>query len=315
MKNGLVHMSLLALLLFSACKRNEEQPESPETPSSGKLVVACDESFRPLIDEEVRSFEAAYPDADIQVHYKPEPDVLNEFLQNHIRVAIISRKLTEEEFGYYQQQQIDLKQYKIATDAVVFVVHPDNPDSVMSYDQILGVLEGKLTSWNKLNAASRNDSIVVVFDHGKSSTVRYLDEEVLHGKSLAKNAFAVDSEAAVIDYVTSNPSALGVIGLSWISVKDDSIANEFLSKVRVVAIIPADSTGDKASYLPYRYNLIQGKYPFLRNLFLLNQEAGVGLGTGFASYVLSERGQLIIHHFGLLAARKPIRIIELQNDF
>ena len=56
--------------------------------------------------------------------------------------------------------------------------------------------------------------------------------------------------------------------------------------------------GDKF-YKPNQNSLINGVYPFLRNIYVINGEGTNGLGTGFATWLNSPRGQLIVLKSGL----------------
>ena len=52
-------------------------------------------------------------------------------------------------------------------------------------------------------------------------------------------------------------------------------------------------------YKPDQNSLINGLYPFLRNIYIINCEGKNGLGTGFANWLNSPRGQLIVLKSGL----------------
>jgi phosphate transport system substrate-binding protein len=47
----------------------------------------------------------------------------------------------------------------------------------------------------------------------------------------------------------------------------------------------------------------------------VNCEIGTRLGTGFSSFVASDKGQRIILKSGLLPAVMPVRFIEVSNEF
>jgi phosphate transport system substrate-binding protein len=53
----------------------------------------------------------------------------------------------------------------------------------------------------------------------------------------------------------------------------------------------------------------------MRDVYAIITEGRLGLGTGFANFIMNEQGQLIVHHFGLVAAKQPVRVIELKKEF
>jgi phosphate transport system substrate-binding protein len=64
---------------------------------------------------------------------------------------------------------------------------------------------------------------------------------------------------------------------------------------------------------PSQNNLINGKYPFLRNVYVINCEGRDGLGTGFANWLCSPRGQLIVLKSGLGPHELRAREFNIKN--
>jgi len=307
---------LLAFVSFVSCTNKSVKNEKTiDTPESGEISISVDASFKPLIEEELNTFHLTYPDARIHTHYQPEQDVISDFTGKKVPLVIIPREMSADEQSIFQQAQIPFQQIKIGTDALAFVVNKSNQDSLFLYSQIVDILTGKISRWNEISSNASADSILIVFDNRRSSTIRYLENDVMNGGKLSSRAYAVDSESMVINYVEQNPRAIGVIDVSRISETDDDSSQLFLQRIRVASVSQKDSLNHPEFFLPTRYNMLYGKYPFLRNLYILLSEGHMGLGTGFANYVMSEQGQLIIHHFGLVAAKQPLRVIELKNQF
>ena len=71
--------------------------------------------------------------------------------------------------------------------------------------------------------------------------------------------------------------------------------------------------GDDAFYTPKQINLINGIYPFLRNVYIIDCEGRDGLGTGFANWLMSPRGQLIVLRSGLGPHKIVPREFNLKN--
>jgi phosphate transport system substrate-binding protein len=301
--------------LFISCKNKAaSNPENSDTPISGKIKILADASFAPLIKSEITTFSAIYPEATIDAGYLPEKQVTDSFFSSgKIRLMIIARRLQENEKSYFTKMGLPPREIKIAIDALALIVHDENPDTNLTYQQVIDLLNGRIDSWKQIDSSSALGKITVVFDNKLSSTVRYVNEELLKGQPLTSNAFAADSNSAVIDYVSNNPSAIGVLGASWIIDRSDSSNENFSKKIRVVSVSSGDSSG--SFYLPSKRFIYSMKYPFLRELFIISQEKHDGLGTGFATYVASDEGQRIVQRFGLLPIDNAVRIIEIQNQF
>jgi len=101
---------------------------------------------------------------------------------------------------------------KIAYDAVTLLTNKSNPDSLFTDDQVKKIVTGEISKWNQVNPKSANTPIQVVYDNKNSGTLRYL-REYSGNRDLSKNTFAVESSNAVIDYVSNNKNAIGLLEL------------------------------------------------------------------------------------------------------
>ncbi|MEG1574765.1 MAG: phosphate ABC transporter substrate-binding protein, partial [Bacteroidales bacterium] len=52
-----------ATLLFVSC--NRQAKSYPDTPTSGVITISADETFAPVLDQEIDIFEFQYPEAHI----------------------------------------------------------------------------------------------------------------------------------------------------------------------------------------------------------------------------------------------------------
>lgn len=111
-----------------------------------------------------------------------------------------------------------------------------------------------------------------------------------------------------MDYVSQNENALGLIGLEWISDKDDSTSNSFMKRIRVMSV-----AGDSTHFKPYQAYLALKYYPLARKVTILSREARSGLGSGFMAFVASERGQRIVLKAGLVPVTMPLRVVEINR--
>ena len=66
--------------------------------------LAADESFEPIIQEEIDVFESLYPLAGIVPRYTTEVEAINLLLKDSVRLAIATRTLTEEEMNSFHSR-------------------------------------------------------------------------------------------------------------------------------------------------------------------------------------------------------------------
>jgi phosphate transport system substrate-binding protein len=292
-------------LLTSGCKSFKEQEDAlPDNSRKGTIHVSADESFKPVIDELVKVYEANHPGTRIIVQFKPEAECLKDFLVDSIRMIITTHWFSDEEKDFVVDSLgLSPKTMTIARDAVAVIVNKQAPDSLFTMTEIREILTGKFKK-----------NLIPVFDGVKAtSTVRFIIDSVLKGDSLTPKAMAARSSEGVIDYVTKNTGVIGFIGVSWIGNPEDTAQQSFLKKVRMAGIESTDIPGGYVK--AYQANIYIKRYPMVRDLVYILKENYNGLGTGFANFMSGEIGQLIFKRAYLAPAQlnlgiRPVRLNE-----
>ena len=285
------------------------KPEPTDTPTSGDVNIVVDESYSLLFDTEINTFQAFYDLAHVHAKYLQENEALKMMLNDSCKVIVMNRDLSPEERTTFENNNIYPKSTKIAEDAIAIVVNPENTDTIFTPSLFRSILDGQDSLWSQINAVSLLGRINVVFDNKGSANARYIQDSLMKGKTFSDHVFAVKSNPDVIEYVSQNKNAIGVLSVNWISDRDDSLSQNFLKKVKVVGMRTTE--GGKA-YKPFQAYIKTKEYPFCRDVYMINRQTRAGLGMGFVSYVASEKGQLIILKAGLIPAIASVRIIELK---
>ena len=317
-KQWVLGTSLAITGLLAGCNRPNDKGELEvsDTPTTGKLTLTVDETFQPIMKAEIDTFQELYRYAKVTPQYKPERDVVQDLLENRARVVVLSRELTATEAASLEREQLVPKTTRIATDGLAVILHPSNPDSLLTMAQLRDIFTGKSTRWEQVSgkAQAKLGEINVVFDANRSSTSRFVQDSVTRGAALTSRIFASKSNPALIDYVASHPGAIGVIGANWISDRDDKTVESFLKKIRVAGIAAKSSPTPDDYLQPYQAYLALKTYPLRRNLYMISRDARAGLGTGFISFVAGSKGQLIILKSGLVPAIGQTRIVNTASQ-
>jgi phosphate transport system substrate-binding protein len=313
MKNKISYSSVtvvLSLLMgLYSCDKTGKKAEPTDTPTSGEVNIAIDESYSLLFDTQIYTFESLYENATVHARYLPETEALKSLMDDSVKVVVMNRALNEGEKQSFKAQNIFPIETKIAEDAIAFVVNNENSDTNLLYDQIEKILNGTDSTWKQVNPNSTLGKLNIIFDNPNSANARYIADFSKQDK-LPTNAFAVKSNAEVVDFVSKNKGALGVISVNWISDNADSTSISFLKKIKVVGI---SKEGDSERfYKPYQAYIKTKDYPFCRDVYMINRQTRAGLGKGFVSFVAGTKGQLIILKMGLVPAIAPVRMIEIN---
>lgn len=303
---------LVMLSLLSACQ-GKPKDGLTDTYTSGVIAIAADESFRPIVQEEIDVFEGMFPLAGIVPRYVTEVEAVNLLLKDSLRLAITSRRLTPEEMNSFHSRKFYPQEIKIATDGLALITHRGNRDTLITMKDIRRILTGDAKRWKDIYPDSRLEDIRLVFDHKNSSTVRFAVDSICKGASLSDQVKALKTNKEVIEYVARTPDAIGIIGVNWLSDKNDSTGLSFSKEVQVMSVSAADKATPENSFKPYQAYLFYGDYPLARSIYALLNDPRSALAWGFASFLSSDRGQRIILKSGLVPATQPVRVVNVKD--
>lgn len=314
MKKRLWLIALLFLAVLAACHRKPKNGLT-DTYTSGVIEIAADESFQPIVQEEIDVFEGLFPLAGIVPRYTTEVEAVNLFLKDSVRLAITTCPLTEEEMNSFHSRKFFPREIKLATDGLALIVNRRNPDSLMSVRDLRRILTGEVQHWKELYPSSGLGRIRVVFDNKNSGTVRFAVDSICRDKPLsARDVKALHTNPQVIDYVARTPGAMGIVGVNWLGNKGDTTRLSFRDEVRVMAVSAADVATPASSYKPYQAYLFYGDYPLARSVYILLNDPRNALPWGFASFLTSGRGQRVILKSGLVPATQPVRVVDVKDE-
>ncbi len=298
----------IVMFVFIACNNLEVgKDQATDTPTSGDVNIVVDEGYKPLFETEIYTFESLYVNARVHVKYKNEKQALNDVINDSCKVIVINRDLTSDEKKYFESKNLYPKTTKIAEDAIAFVVNNENPDTNIAYVKFMRLVAGLDTNWSMINKNNKSGAVKIIFDNPGSANAAAI---ALFRKenNLPANAFAVNTNNEVIEYVNKHKGAIGVVSVNWISDKDDSLTMKYKQMVKIVAV---SSLADTSKYFkPYQAYIKTKEYPFTRDVYMISRQTRAGLGMGFVSFVAGDAGQRIILKMGLIPAIAPTRLIK-----
>ena len=286
-------------LLFIMCNQKEKLNSDNEVILKGNATLLVDETLTPIIEDQVAVFESNYK-AKFKIISKSESEIVNSFLIGKSVIAVLSRKLSDQENKIFEQKKIIPKTTKFATDAIAFISNKSTTDTLIDLKSIVDYLQG--INKGKIKG--------LVFDNPNSSTVRYMN--LLAGVKSApeKGIYSFKTNDEVIKFVSENQGMIGIVGVNWLSQPSLNMV-KYVNQVNVYSVKGLEGTN---YYYPSQNNIAEGKYPLARDLFIINCQGYSGLGMGFASFVAGDIGQRIVLKSGLLPVTIPGRRLNIRND-
>ena len=268
---------------LAACKQSVK--ETVDTVNSGTIHISVDESFKPVMEEQIKVFEKTHPEAHIIAVYKTEADCFKDLYTDTLnRMVIVTRGLRDEEDVYFSDKLHYLPAWdNIANDAITIIVNSRSTDTLFTLERLK----------NQLTGRTNRDQKIVFDGLNATSTVRFAMDSILKGAKFDTSVVqAVSGSQAVIDYVAKTENAIGFVGISWIGNPEDIAQAEMLKKVKIGYVSCTVCDGEPF-VKPMQASILTRRYPLVRGLYYILKENYSGLGRGFVNFLNQERGQLI----------------------
>ena len=242
---------------------------------TGTVSTDGSTSMEKVIGALSESFMAA--NGGVTVNYNPtgSGSGITAVQEGTCDIGLSSRALKDEE------KAAGLKETVLAYDGIAIIVHPDNPVSDLTLEQIAKLYTGEITNWKDVGG---NDAEVVLIGREAASGTRDGFESITGTKDACQYRQELTSTGDVITAVSQNPDAIGYASLA--SVKDT------VKALNVGGVTPSEATVKDGSYLVQR--------PFV--LVTVEGKALSPAAQAFFDYALSADAASIISAAGAVAA-------------
>lgn len=232
------------------------------TTLSGALKMSGSTSVQPLAEKLARAFMQKYPQVQIAVTGGGSGVGIKDAAEGKVNIGNSSRALKDTD-------PKGLIGTTIARDAVAVVVHPNNPVSALTKQQVKDIYTGKITNWQAVGG--QNAPIIVNSRTAPSGTFDFFSEEFLDKEKVVATAKQHASNGLVRQAVASNENAIGFISMGYL---DNTVKAPLMNGV--TASIE---------------NAKNGTYHFVRPFVMVTKGEPAGLARAFLEFVLSNEGQ------------------------
>ena len=231
---ALVLTALLALSLVacgSESKTDDTKTDDQPAALTGTVSTDGSTSMEKIIGALSESFMAQ--NSGVTVNYNPtgSGSGITAVQEGTCDIGLSSRALKDEE------KSAGLKETVLAYDGIAIIVHPDNPVSDLSVEQLAQLYTGEITNWKDVGG---NDAEVVLIGREAASGTRDGFESITGTKDKCQYRQELTSTGDVITAVSQNPDAIGYASLA--SVKDS------VKALNVDGVTPSEATVKDGSY-------------------------------------------------------------------
>ncbi len=236
-------------------------------------------------------------------------------LKGEANIAAITRDL------YSEEKQINRQLYEepIASDAIVFVVHPSNPLSNLTNEQVMYIYTKRDIKWkefigegfplseksiNPMSKTQQNGSFKAFMRYFKFAGVQ--DE----GKSLFFQQYPNQKDTQKVSCVTTDQAAIAQLAF-----RPESIA--FVS----LTALQSYKEGKDFKVIPYNKvtpsikTTFNRTYPLTYRLnFIMNRDSDTTEAQAYLDWILDAEGQDLFRSFGLAPINLKTKIITTTSS-
>ena len=254
---------------------NDTNNDDTKTAITGTVATDGSTSMEKVIGALSESFMANNADATVTYNPTGSGSGITAVQEGTCDIGLSSRALKDEE------KSAGLKETVLAYDGIAIIVHPDNPVSDLTIEQIAQLYTGELTNWKDVGG---NDAQVVLIGREAASGTRDGFESITGTKEKCQYRQELTSTGDVITAVSQNPDAIGYASLA--SIKDS------VKALNVDGVTPGEDTVKDGSYKVQR--------PFV--LVTVEGKALSPAAQAFFDYATSPDAAAVIAKAGAVAA-------------
>lgn len=257
------------------CGSNVAAVAPAATPLMGRITFAGSTTVQPLADKLGAVFKQDHPGMVLDIAAGGSVVGIKAVHDGTADIGMASRALTPDEAAGIHQDQI-------ALDVLAIVVHPTNPVSNLTRDQLRDIYLGKITNWKDVGGPDQ--PIQVIVRDTNSGTRGAFDEIVLEKQEpqapRQRSAFTAGDVAAL---VATDPQAIGYVGFGNLE-----------PSLKLLSIDEIQPTKDTAR---------RGIYQLTRPLLLLTGPLTQPLAQTYIDFVLSAEGQKLVEADGWIPVK------------
>jgi len=301
---------LLVCALFvslASCSDYFKNDYNDNSPTSGKLKVYYDEGLEPHVINQAYTFEALYPNADIELFQSTESRAVQALYSDSCQAIVISRLLNETERKAFESKGYIPNYSAVAKSGVLLITNLQTALTHLSYEEIIQLLS---------KGASIKDStgnelkLNILFDKNNSSVIHYMLDSVVKQQKFSSICSILNSSIESINYVALHPNTIAFIDFAWLSDTDDSLFKANQHKIKFIAV---SKPGSNIGEYPHQSSLKLGNYALQRTVYVYRKTGDFSLAKGFESFVAGPKGQLTFLKQGLLPTRQSERALDIKT--
>jgi phosphate transport system substrate-binding protein len=223
---------------------------------SGTIRIDGSSTVAPISEAIAELYQQENSDVRVTVGTSGTGGGFEKFCEGETDISDASRQIEDDEIAACEKNGIAFEELQVVNDALTVVVHPENPVTCMTVEQLTQVWgpKAKITSWSDIKGldAEFGEELALYSPGTDSGTFDYFTEAINGEEGVQRTANVNDigeDDNATVTGVSGAPGGMGYFGFSFFQENEDSLkALEVDGGQGCVA--PSVETAQDQSYTP-----------------------------------------------------------------
>lgn len=275
-------MMIASCVFFVAVGHLVAEEQAGISVKADPSLVAVAKAFQRLQQERLS-------EGTIDVASSLNSTAVRSLTEKKAQAALVSRAVSDTEIKASEEKQSELIPHVVAYEALIIVVHPNNPIDNVRIEDLSDIYHGKISNWKSLGGSDRE---IAVFSREQSRTIFHLFTSLVmddQSWSVPSHVRIVPGGGALERSVKQDESAIGYTTLGFV--------DETLKALNIRGTVPTYDTIGSA-----KYSLARPVYLYTNG----RPHAGGSL-EHFIRLFKSEEGRKTVKDLGLIPVAKEDR--------
>ncbi|MDR1242329.1 MAG: phosphate ABC transporter substrate-binding protein [Deltaproteobacteria bacterium] len=256
---------------------------APAVSAAEEIIISGSTTVLPIMQKAGEAFMAVNPGISLAISGGGSGNGIKALNEGLCHVAMSSRDIKSSELEQGSARNVKAVRTAIAVDALVPVVHPENPITGLSAEQLRDIYTGKIRNWKELGGLDEN--IVLISRDSSSGTFETWETMIMMNEKVVPSALLQASNGAVVQIVAKNRKAIGYIGFGYLD-----------ASLKKLSVNNVEANTETA---------LSNTWPIARELYVFTNGAPAGGVKKLVDYLLDpQKGQQAVKEAGYIPLQK-----------
>jgi phosphate transport system substrate-binding protein len=224
------------------------------------------------------SYMSQHTEAQIAVSGGGSGTGIAALINKQIELCDASRPMSDKEIADAKKNSVDPVEWRVALDGIAVIVNPSNPLTSLTFTQLKAIYNGSYINWQ--NVGGKDAPIVAYGRQSNSGTYVYWQETILKNQNYRTDMQSLNGNADIAEAVARDPNGIGYVGIAYASARKGEIK-----------ILTVQAKVDQPAVEPTNENVISGKYPISRYLFIYTNGMPADGIKDYLKFIIGPDGQ------------------------